>query len=97
MASVGLVYILVYFLDQEFALAAFNDFGQMIFRIAPAIILVFGVMFLVNFFITAEVVKKNLGKASGKKGLVYSLLASSFVTAPPYVLFPLLRDLKKAE
>jgi uncharacterized membrane protein YraQ (UPF0718 family) len=96
MITIGLVYLFVYFLNKDYALKAFNNFGDMIFKVIPAIILVFVVMFLVNLFVTPKVIKKYLGKSSGSKGVLYSLLASSFITAPPYILFPLLRDLKRS-
>jgi len=96
MALVGLIYLFVYFLNKDYALIAFNDFGGMIFKVVPAITSVFVVMFLVNLFVTSKVIKKYLGKSSGVKGVLYSLLASSFISGPPYILFPLLRDLKRS-
>ncbi|MCF7910280.1 permease, partial [Candidatus Pacearchaeota archaeon] len=58
---------------------------------------VFGIMFFVNLFLKPEKIKKHLGHESGIKGWVYTLFVGSFVPmGPPYVVFPLLGDLKKS-
>ena len=91
-----IVYLVIYYFNHEVALTAFDNFGTMIFKVAPTIFLVFVFMFFVNLFITPKIIKKYLGQSSGIKGILYSLLASSFITGPPYILFPLLKDLKRS-
>lgn len=90
-----LVYFLGWFYNKNFIENAFNEFGKMFFKVAPLIIIVFFVMFFVNIFVTPDMIKKYLGKGSGKKGFLYALLASIFFSGPPYIIFPLLGDLRK--
>lgn len=89
-------YLALSFFDVNYVKFAFNNFYNSLFRILPIIFIVFFIMFLVNLFLKPELIKKHFGKKSSKKAWFYILVAGVLVPfGPPYVLFPLLGDLKK--
>jgi len=64
-------------------------------KLIPLLVFVFLVIFIVNYFLNPETIKKHLGHDSGMKGWLYAILGSMLITAPPYVTFPMLKELKK--
>jgi uncharacterized membrane protein YraQ (UPF0718 family) len=81
--------------DPAYAEQAFSNFLAMLVRIIPILGVVFIIMFLTNLLITPERMEKHMGKESGLRGWIYSIFLGIIVSGPPYVLFPLLGDLKK--
>jgi len=71
-----------------------NALGNFV-KLIPLLALVFLVIFVVNIFLHPEAIKKHLGRESGKRGWLYAVLGSILISAPPYVLFPMLGELKK--
>jgi uncharacterized membrane protein YraQ (UPF0718 family) len=63
-------------------------------EIVPILLLAFFVVFLMNYFIKPAVIKKHLGQDSGLKGWLYVLIGSVFIFGPPYVILPILNELK---
>lgn len=59
------------------------------------LIFFFFIIFIINFFLKPETVKRHLGQSSGAKGWIYAYLGSIFVSSPPYVVFPMLKELKE--
>ena len=70
-----------------------SSYDEMI-AIAPYIIAVFIVMFFMNIFIKPSFVRKHLGSDSGLRGWIYSALGAMIFPGPPYIIFPLLEDLR---
>jgi uncharacterized membrane protein YraQ (UPF0718 family) len=64
-------------------------------KLLPLFAPVYIIIFIVNFYLNPEKIKKHLGYDSGLKGWLYAILGSIFITAPPYVAFPMLKELKK--
>lgn len=89
------VYLIASFVDKSFVLSSFNKFIQTLVELLPILVLVFGVIFIVNIFLNPEKIKKHLGHDSGLKGWLYASLGSVLIVSPPYVIFPLLGQLKK--
>jgi uncharacterized membrane protein YraQ (UPF0718 family) len=63
-------------------------------EILPVLFWAFFIVFLVNYFIKPEAIKKHLGHDSGMKGWLYTLLGSILISGPPYVIFPILKELR---
>jgi len=94
--AVFVLYLVVYFIDREYTKTAFSGFIRAFLNIIPILVIVFFIMFFVNYFLRPEKVKKHLGHESGLKGWIYTLFIGSFIPmGPPYVVLPLLGDLKK--
>lgn len=90
-----LIYIIVGVFDFSIAQTAIVNFFFMFIKIVPILLVVFMVMTLVNIYFTKKRMRKYLGAESGIKGWVYATISGIFVSGPPYILFPLLGELKK--
>ena len=88
------VYLLLAIFDLPQTLANLQNFWRTLISLVPILLLVFSVIFLVNLFLKPEVIKRHLGHDSGLKGWFYASIASIFIVSPPYVIFPLLGELK---
>lgn len=74
---------------------ALNNFIKLAQNVLPILAFVFIFLVIMNKFINPEKIEKHLGENSGIKGWVYTLIASSLISLPPYILYPILGDLKK--
>ncbi len=69
---------------------------RMFTRIIPMLVIVFIIMIVVNLYIDSGKIKKHLGEEAGLKGWFNATIAGILISGPPYVLYPLLKDLKKS-
>lgn len=90
-----LIYLAVAIFNFPFAREAFLGFLAMILRVAPILFAVVAIMTFTNLFLTTEKVEKYLGRNSGKKSWLYVIISGVIISGPPYVLYPLLGELKK--
>jgi len=90
-----IIYLIVFIVDFEFGKEAINNFLVMFGKVIAIAVVVFFIMFVLNLFIKPEIIKKHLGNESGLKGLFYIILASIFISGPPYVLMPMFSDFKE--
>lgn len=74
--------------------AAFNFF-YMLIKIIPILFIVFIVMIGVDIYFTKDRTKKFVGDESGIKGWIYAIISGILISGPPYILYPLLGNLKK--
>lgn len=88
------LYGISYFLFPIETLRSFQNFLVDFLKVLPILLVVFFVMFVSYLFLKPQLIKKHLGRDSGIKGWIFALLASIFMAAPIYVLFPLLKELK---
>ena len=95
MLAVLAVYALMAFLNGEFAVQVLEDFLETLKKILPIMGIVFAVMFLLNIFINPEAIQRHLGADSGVKGWLGTILGSILISGPPYILMPLLSELRK--
>ena len=90
-----ILYLVISLFNFSMAKNAFLNFLTMFIKIIPILCIVFIIMILVNLFFTKQRVAKHLGKDSGIIGWLYAIISGILVSGPPYILFPLLGDLKK--
>ncbi len=93
-AVVALLYILLLFSNTQLAQQAFLNFLQIFFKIFPLLMVVFVFMVATNLYITEEKTKKYFGEGSGIKGYFYAIISGILIAGPPYVLYPMLGELK---
>jgi len=93
--TILLIYIFVGVFDFSIIQMAITNFSFMFIKIVPILLVVFMVMILVNIYFTKEKIRKYLGEKSGIRGWVYAVVSGILVSGPPYVLFPLLGELKR--
>ncbi len=94
LALMTIIYTVYAFVNFEAFSNTWYRFLDIIIKILPLMIIVVAVMFVVNKFITPAVIKKHLGAESGFRAYFYTTLAGILISGPPYVLFPLLKELK---
>ena len=92
---VALVYLWLFIADPSLAILGIRNTFSMLLKIFPLLIVVLFFMSIVNLYVESGKIKKHMGKESGIKGIMYAIIAGILVSGPPYVLFPMLRDLKK--
>lgn len=88
------VYALVGFLDQGLVRVALGGFVGMLLRVLPILAVVFVVLLAINQ-IGPERIRKLLGRESGWKGWLIAAAAGIFISGPPYLLYPMLGELRK--
>lgn len=95
LALVLLLYGLLALFRPDIVRMALANFGQMLTKVIPVLAMVFVVMVLTNLWLKPEAVRRHFGHESGFKGWFYAVLAGLVVFGPPYVLFPMLADLRR--
>jgi len=88
-------FLLVLLFNPGKAILAFSDFFTILSKVLPLLMIVFLAMIAVNMFLTEEKIKKHIGKETGIKGMFYATIAGILVSGPPYVLYPMLGELKE--
>ena len=68
----------------------------LLYKILPLFALVFAIMVAVTYYVTPGRVVKALGHAAGRKRWILSGFFGIASVGPPYIWFPLLRELKKS-
>ncbi|PLX50855.1 MAG: permease [Desulfobulbaceae bacterium] len=89
------VYGLFALLDPAVTAAALGYFFSMLRKVIPILALVFVVMLLVNIFLDPARIRRHLGKDSGLRGWFYAIVSGIVISGPPFVLYPMLGDLKR--
>ncbi len=95
LGGVFLAYIVTLFIDSKKISSALNFFSTTIVKVIPIIFLVFVLMALTNYFVNHKTLVKYMGKKSGIKGWIISIVAGIISTGPIYMWYPLLSELKK--
>lgn len=90
-----LIYAVVLIINPQIASSSFASLISLFKSVWAILLFVFVVLFLINLFVKPEKIEKHLGQTSGIKGWFYTLGASAIISVPPYVLYPILGDLKK--
>lgn len=89
------IYIIAGLINSQYASSALQHLWKNIIEIIPILILAFAAVFIINLFVNPERIKRHLGNDSGFRGWVYASLGSILLSGPPYVVFPILGELKK--
>ena len=95
LAVIALAYAWLALTDYALFLNAWNAFGRMILQIAPAMVLVLVIMFLVNLFFEQKKFTEHITKMQGIKLWVYSIVLGILSVGPIYVWHPLLIEFKE--
>jgi uncharacterized membrane protein YraQ (UPF0718 family) len=92
---VGAIYLLVALANPALAQAALWNTGGMLGKIVPILLVVVLLMTITNWIFSRDFVSRHLGQESGWKGWLYATIGGIIVSGPPYILYPLLGELKK--
>ncbi|MFC1615272.1 hypothetical protein ACFL2L_00565 [Patescibacteria group bacterium] len=94
LSAVLVVYIIVAIFNIDLCKKSLIDFWGMFIKIIPLLLFVIVIMAIVNLFFTEKRTKKYLGESSGIKGWIFAIISGILISGPPYLLFPLLGDLR---
>jgi len=88
------IYIVIFFINPTFIKNSFKIFSESFVSLLPMLLFVFTIIFIINLFFKPESIKHHLGHDSGIKWWIYTSIASLLILWPPYVLFPMLKNLR---
>jgi len=94
--SIVCVYAVIYVFNKYLIIEAFLNTLILFLKLLPILLLVFIISLVTNYYIKRDKIKKHLGSDSGLKGWFYAIIGGILVAGPPYILYPLLGDLKKS-
>lgn len=89
------LYFIVGIFNLQLAKEAAFNFFYMLIKIIPILFIVFIVMIGVDIYFTKDRTKNFVGDESGIKGWIYAIISGILISGPPYILYPLLGNLKK--
>ena len=89
------IYIILFALMPEKAIAAFKSSGKIFLNIIIPLGFVFILLVVFNLFLNPAHIVKFFGKKSGMKGIMLSSTAGIISMGPVYAWYPLLRELRE--
>jgi uncharacterized membrane protein YraQ (UPF0718 family) len=90
-----LLYLLVFFYSQEKAIIIIKSFFKLIIQIVPVLWFVFVLMFLMNYFVNNDLLKKYMWDEAWIKGWFIAIFWWILSAWPVYAWYPLMEDLQK--
>ena len=88
------LYGVLFFVNSERALAALQKSSAVLLQILPIIAVVILFTALINYFFQPRQVARHLGRESGIRAWLWSLLAGVISHGPMYAWYPMLEDLR---
>jgi uncharacterized membrane protein YraQ (UPF0718 family) len=89
------LYLLVALFNPVVFFDSLSYFVAMFKKVIPILAIVFFILFLTNLFLNPARINKHLGADSGLRGWFYAILGGIFISGPPFILYPMLGELKK--
>jgi len=89
------VYLYVYSVAPERAANALQIGATTLASVTLLIISVFGLVGLLQTWISRELIVRLLGREGGVKGLLIATLCGTLLIGPAYIIFPLLMSIQK--
>jgi uncharacterized membrane protein YraQ (UPF0718 family) len=93
--GVAIAYLILFVISQGRTLIALQASGRVFLQASPPLLLAFGLMFLLNLFISPAHVSNYLGHGTGVKGILLSSIAGIISMGPIFAWYPLLKILKE--
>lgn len=90
-----MIYLFLFTFSRNQFFESLESAYSVFLKILPVFFLVFGLLFLVNYFIKAKQLIKHLGEESGTKGWLISIITGIISMGPIYMWYPLLEKLQK--
>jgi len=88
------IYIILFFLNHEIFTTAITFFQNILQKIAPIFVVIFGMMILVNKFVTPQFVLTHI-KDSSFKSWFFIIVGGIVAMGPPYIWYSLLKTLEE--
>lgn len=88
------IYIIGFFINFDFFAIAVTNTVKMLAKILPILAVVFIALWIINYLTKSGKIKQALSRAKGVKGWIMVVIAGILISGPPYILYPLLKELK---
>jgi len=92
--TVILILIIITIIKPAYFSEIYSFFISLLRKMIPVFLIVFFLMALTNYIFEPKKLIKHIGKDSGIKGWVITILAGIISSGPIYMWYPLLADLK---
>ncbi len=93
--AVLLLYLIVAYFNFGLAHDAFINTVNLFIKLLPLLLFVFILNFVMNKYLTTKVVQRHIGSKKGAVKYLYAIILGVLISGPPYMLYPMLGDLKK--
>ncbi len=90
-----ILYLFLFFFSFENAHKSLKASGNILIKLIPVFFLVIFLTGLLNYFLKPKAISKYIGKDSGVRGWILSVLAGIISHGPIYAWYPLLKELRK--
>jgi len=91
----ALIYSVVALVNPEQAITAMKVSGKVLLQTAPALIVTFGILVLLNMLVTPAHIKRFFGKGMKAKGIILSSAAGILSMGSIYAWYPLLKGFRE--
>lgn len=88
------LYVIWFILSPELITNSIISTLSSLKELFPILLIAFIIIFIINAFLKPESIKKHLGKDSGIKWWIYTIIWSFFIMMPTYVILPMLWEFK---
>ena len=90
-----IIFALVLLFNPTIGKEAWQYFIGLIKKIAPLLLIIFALLFILNLALQPKTIIKYLGGKSGVKGWLIAIIGGILSSGPIYLWYPLLADLKE--
>jgi len=88
-------YIVLLLFDMDNAIHAVKIFFSILYTLLPIFIFIILLTALINYFLKPKDIIKHFGEDSGKRGIIYALLAGIISHGPMYAWYGLIEELRE--
>ena len=92
---VATCYIIVAIINPARTITALNFSVKLLSQLAPILLLVFALIFVINLLVKPKWIQTHVGHDSGTKGMVVAVIAGVLSMGPIYIWYGLLKDFQK--
>lgn len=93
--AVLFLYLITACFNFSLAREAFLATVDLFIKILPLLAFIFILNTLMNKYLTAKIVQRHIGEKKGLRKWLYAIVLGVLISGPPYMLYPMLGDLKK--
>ena len=90
-----IIYLTVWLFSSDLVVQTIRIFWQLFLKMVPVLAVVFLTIYLINWLLKPEKVKKHLGEDAGIKGLLFVIFGGIISVGSIYLWYPLLAELRQ--
>lgn len=90
-----IIYILIFLFDGKNSILALAKSYEVLLKLLPIFVMIIFITTVINYFLKPKMIIKHLGKDSGIKAWIYTVLGAIISQGPMYVWYPVLSEFKQ--